>query len=885
MTMGLKCRFYNDSVDSSNIHNLHLGFKWNKQSEFVYKTKLSSDEIGLKIKHILNESNDFDIDDFTENVNDVLLSAAHSTLVQKRGLNAKKSVKKKKAWFDQDCYKLRKEVIKLGRKLCKVNSTHEQRQVFFRKKRELKKLAKHKKQLFKQFILDQLNDLSDGNPKQYWQLVKSLKDLENQSSSNGSPITPEEWIKHFKELLCTNNNRNKSELETLIKEMSSKPTFNNLDYRITKQEIKSAIAGLKNGKACGLDTISAEMVKTSLPILLDVYVKLFNTIFSNGLYPKCWRDSYIVPLFKSGSRSDPSNYRGISINSILGKVFSIVLKNRLEQFVQENTLIDDTQIGFKRNCRTSDHMFVLRTLIDKYVKKLKTPLYVCFVDFKKAYDSVWRQALMYKLLANNVRGVFFNMLQSMYLDNSICIKLNNHERSNFFESNTGVRQGDALSPLLFNLYTADLQKFLQIECNSPSFDKTYVNCLMYADDLLLMSQTEDGLQRLLDRLGEYCDKWGMEVNIEKTKVMKFSGNGHKCKRHFMYKTKTIENVMKYKYLGIEFSSSGTWNHAISNLSDRGMKALYLLKRYISIGNIKPKLGLKLFDQMIKPILCYCSEVWIAADLTKRNFNQSNGVAKFLENLDIEKVHVRFIKFILGVNKKAVNLAVKGELGRFPIGISCLLQALKYWDHLQSSENTLLREALSLSTTLNNEGVFSWVTFVKSLFKMINIDVEHISQEAVVLLRNKLCDLYIKYWINGIDSFSKMDSYRSFKSNFIQEDYFNDITNRAHRASYTKIRISNHRLAIERGRYYKIPRNERYCEFCKRHQILQVEDEIHVLLTCLKHKAPRTDLFEVIKSNCSNFEKLHSKEQFNYLMNSSGPIVRAVAKFCHLVQNA
>ena len=169
--------------------------------------------------------------------------------------------------------------------------------------------------------------------------------------------------------------------------------------------------------------------------------------------------------------------------------------------------------------------------------------------------------------------------------------------------------------------------------------------------------------------------------------------------------------------------------------------------------------------------------------------------------------------------------------------------------------------------------------------MINIDVEHISQEAVVLLLNKLFDLYIKYWINGIDSFSKMDSCRSFKSNFIQEDYFNDITNRAHRASYTKIRISNHRLAIERGRYYKIPRNERYCEFCKRHQILQVEDEIHVLLTCLKHKAPRTDLFEVIKSNCSNFEKLHSKEQFNYLMNSSGPIVRAVAKFCHLVQNA
>lgn len=137
--MGLKCRFYNDLLGSSNIHTLHAGFKWNKQSEFIYKTKLISDEIGLKIQHILNTDNGVDIDHMTENVNGILISAAHSALARKRGLTAKKSIKKKKAWFDQDCYKLRKEVIKLGRKLCKIDSTHEQRQVFFRKKKELKK--------------------------------------------------------------------------------------------------------------------------------------------------------------------------------------------------------------------------------------------------------------------------------------------------------------------------------------------------------------------------------------------------------------------------------------------------------------------------------------------------------------------------------------------------------------------------------------------------------------------------------------------------------------------------------------------------------------------------------------------------------------------------
>ena len=175
------------------------------------------------------------------------------------------------------------------------------------------------------------------------------------------------------------------------------------------------------------------------------------------------------------------------------KCLVLFYKNRLDIFITDSGLIEGTQIAFKRDCRIADHMFILRSLIDKYVKKLRKPLCVCFVDFKKAYDSVWRQALMYKLLSNNIRGFFFNMIQSMYLDTNTCIKPHDCERSSFFESNTGVRQGDALSPVLFNIYIADLQKFLQIYCQSPELDKTSVNCLMYADDLLLMSDTETGL--------------------------------------------------------------------------------------------------------------------------------------------------------------------------------------------------------------------------------------------------------------------------------------------------------------------------------------------------------------------------------------------------------
>ena len=121
--------------------------------------------------------------------------------------------------------------------------------------------------------------------------------------------------------------------------------------------------------------------------------------------------------------------------------------------------------------------------------------------------------------------------------------------------------------------------------------------------------------------------------------------------------------------------------------------------------------MQLFDQMIKPILCCVSEIWSACDLAKRKFRTGDWYAKYLDNIAIEKVHVKFCKFIMGVNKRVANLAVKGELGRFPVGFSCILQAFKYWYHLQKSSNALLREASSVCRGLHNNGVSTTIAYV------------------------------------------------------------------------------------------------------------------------------------------------------------------------------
>ena len=158
------------------------------------------------------------------------------------------------------------------------------------------------------------------------------------------------------------------------------------------------------------------------------------------------------------------------------------------------------------------------------------------------------------------------------------------------------------------------------------------------------------------------------------------------------------------------------------------------------------------------------------------------------------MHVKFCKFILGVNKRAVNLAVKGELGRFPVTFSCIIQAFKCWYHLQESPNSLLREAFSISKSLHNNGVSTWFSFYDNICKLINVKSDDPS--AVLLLQSFLCEKYRIYWSNTIMSFSKLDTYMSFKNKFCKEGYLDTISNRTHGVWYTKIRISNQRFAVE-----------------------------------------------------------------------------------------
>ena len=136
-----------------------------------------------------------------------------------------------------------------------------------------------------------------------------------------------------------------------------------------------------------------------------------------------WRQALIVPIFKKkGDHDDPNCYRGIALISCLAKLFNNILNERLSNFLKKNKVISEFQIGFSKKARTADHMFVLRHLIDSHVKQNRKQIFAAFIDFEKAFDTVWRDALLYKLLKAGIHGRMFNMIKSMYEETYYSVK-------------------------------------------------------------------------------------------------------------------------------------------------------------------------------------------------------------------------------------------------------------------------------------------------------------------------------------------------------------------------------------------------------------------------------------------------------------------------------
>ena len=818
------------------LHKKEPAFIWNNESKEDFETILKNTTTKNKLENLLNNEKPDPIE-IVKTIKDTLMSTANICNFRKNKVTNKNITP---PWFDKQCEKMKNNIRECGNKLKKDPGDNELRSDLFKQKKNLQKSIKNKKFEYKNSIMNEMAISSNKDQKSFWALLKKLNNAE---VDNTKYVSHEKFYNHFKSTLNSNRAVN---MPPDNKEMGK------LDYNFTLEELEKGCSILKNGKTTGIDNLSNEMIIFFVNIYPLITIKLFNNILHNNKGIPDWTVGMITTIHKKGSKSDPDNYRGISLLSCFGKLFTTLLNNRLLNYALTNKIISPNQLGFLPGNRTSDAHFIIHNLIQKLCHKKSSMIYSCFIDFSKAFDTIPRDKLLNKLLQCDIKGDFFNTIKNIYSNDKACIKINKEEVTDTFDTNQGVKQGCVLSPLLFNIYMSDLAMKLDSDINETNPFSDHPSCILWADDIILLSENEDGLRKMIKSMENYCKEKELILNTDKTKCMIFNKSGRLIRKYFSFNNSNLETVKSYKYLGFILTPSGEINTGLKDLRDRAMKAFYKLKA--SLGTLFHRnltITLKLIDTLIKPILLYASDFW--------------GSLKLPKNNPIENFHHMLCKQILGVQKQTTNIAVLLELGRVPLKFHAYKAATKNWERIKSKKvNIYVYKSYQNAIEEN----LPWTNNVKDLLEkngMLCFYINTYENKPPFIhkkLFQRLSDIFHQEAFSTMaNEQSKLRTYGLLKNKIGIENYLQISMNPLIRQKFTKFRVSNHSLNIEKGRHNNIPKEIRFCPFCKN----SVETEIHFLLECRTYKTMREELLSPIINNKPAFVYYTMTEKFQHLL--------------------
>ena len=772
---------------------------------------------------------------------------------KKKSRKTKKGDKRKPIWYSLECRKTKGALNRTEKNFRKDPFNTGARDNLYAARKRYKRICREYESKYRAVLTDKLLSIEKGNPIEFWNLVKKMKKWGSAHSDPGENIHPSTWLQHFKKLLNEGKPAPNKSIEEL-KDLESIPSFSDLDFRISKQEIEKALKRLNKNASPGLDKVSANLLFVGREELMHLYDLFFNKLFSHATQPGMFSFNYLKPIHKKGDNSDPDNYRGIAVGSALGKVFSLILLNRLETATQNSHPISPNQIGFKKGHRTSDHIFVLRSIVDKIVKNDKKKLYVAFIDFRKAYDKINRTLLFLKLQKLGIKGLFYRNIKALHNSVIYYVKVGGGLLDPI-PSMFGLKQGGVLSPLLFNLYIDDIGCLFDDSCDPVTLLNDPISHLLYADDLALLSTTQTGLNESLSRLDKFCDTWQLEVNTKKSKIVIFNPSGRLlCGPKFIFQGKSLELVQSYCYLGIDLSCSGSFRTAQNNLLEKARKAMFPILSVISQFKLPCKKSLNLFHSLIRPIALYNSEN--LAYLTHHQIDaitrNNTTLTSYMCNSYTNVVHQKILKYILGVKQNCSNLATLGELGEFPLILHGFISLLSFWHRTtQMPEESLVKQTLNFVTG-NESWQSEWLSTVKFLLSFLNMESYFLNPNQAKKrnftdlcnrrLRTKFADEWLKH-INGDylreGQTSKLRFYKLFKTTFSREPYLDCIPNFYLRKIISKFRCSDHVLEIEKGRHKNLKVEQRICKICGK----EVETELHFLQICPQYSALRVRYFE------------------------------------------
>ncbi len=454
------------------------------------------------------------------------------------------------------------------------------------------------------------------------------------------------WSEHFEELLNRPAPLNPPDIDPAKVDLPincEKPT---------REEIRRAISQMKNGKAAGPDNIPAEALKADMETSVEMLHPLFERIWEEEEIPADWREGHLMKLPKKGDLSNCNNYRGITLLSVPGKVFNRVILNRMKNVLDPE--LRDEQAGFRPNRSCTDQIATLRIIVEQSLE-WNSPLYVNFIDYEKAFDSVDRETLWKLLRHYGIPKKIVNLIKNSY-EGMSCRVIHGGQLTDSFQVRTGVRQGCLLSPILFLLVIDWIMKTITRESRNGIQWTLWkqLEDLDFADDLALLSHNHQQMQDKTNMLAAKSTQLGLSIHKDKTKILRINSTSIE---QITLNGSSLEECQSFTYLGSILDKYGGTDADVKSRIGKARAAFIQLKNIWTSRELSLTTKIRIFNSNVKSVLLYGAETWRMTKTT------TERVQTFLNNCLRRILRIRWPDTISNMNlwESTRQLPVENEI--------------------------------------------------------------------------------------------------------------------------------------------------------------------------------------------------------------------------------
>ena len=534
--------------------------------------------------------------------------------------------KKKKPWISEKSWRLVDQQEEINRKILSMRSERIKKQLklqYAEKNRETKTSIKADKKKWMENIANEAEDAArKQHMKTLYGLTKMLCNERPRHSSavldkkgiliSGKKEVQERWTEHFKEVL------NREEPEDPITE-DEECEFTEMIEEIavhepTLREVKEVIKGLRNGKAPGIDSITADILKADIDFSTMKIHRLLEKIWRHEKIPNNWKRGLIIKLAKKGNLKECKNFRGITLLSVVGKVLGRIIIDRIRGGIDSR--LRKEQARYRRGRGTTEQVFILRNIIEQ-VNEWQATLYLNFVDFEKAFDSVHHESLWLIMKKYGIPEKIVRIVRTFYEDFQ-CAVIDQGELCEWFNIKSGVKQGCNMSGFLF-LIIMDwiMKKTVGHGENGIRWKLTSkLDDLDFADDVVLLSSTKQHMQEKSSRMEEEARRVGLKINTGKTKTMRMHA---RKQEKITVNGEHIEDVEDFTYLGATVSKDGGGMRDLKNRLSKARGAFIKMKKIWNSKSSTRKTKLRLYKTLVVPVFLYgCKHGKLIKETTKQS---------------------------------------------------------------------------------------------------------------------------------------------------------------------------------------------------------------------------------------------------------------------------